>query len=174
MVLLIESVSDLHGVAVRFDLADLSSGSIRQAADGWHAVLRIHGTRHHLRLKQAPRSGAVYSIEQPTQDSDYEIRARATLRLLRAINDRPPGPPIALLSAQRRKRLALSLRALDGHMDGASYRAIAEVLFGPRRISEQAWKTHPLRGRIIRLLKAGLALMRGGYRALLRPSSRKE
>ncbi|WFU23205.1 DUF2285 domain-containing protein [Bradyrhizobium sp. CB1717] len=80
----------------------------------------------------------------------------------RAINGRPPGPPIALLSAQRRKRLALSLRALDGHMDGASYRDIAVVLFGPRRISEQAWKTHPLRSRIIRLLKAGLALMRGG------------
>jgi hypothetical protein len=67
----------------------------------------------------------------------------------------------------------LSLRALDGHMDGASYRAIAEVLFGRRRIPELAWKTHDLRSRTIRLVQAGLTLMRGGYRALLRPPSRK-
>ena len=59
-------------------------------------------------------------------------------------------------------------------MDGASYRVIAEELFGRRRIPERAWKTHELRSRTIRLVQAGLALMRGGYRAVLRPSSRKE
>jgi hypothetical protein len=78
------------------------------------------------------------------------------------------------LSAQRRERLAFALRALDGHIDGASYRVIAEVLFGRKRIPESAWKTHELRSRTIRLVQAGLALMRGGYRALLRPPSRKD
>ncbi|MGL1255187.1 DUF2285 domain-containing protein [Escherichia coli] len=51
---------------------------------------------------------------------------------------------------------------------------MAEVLFGAGRISERDWKTHDLRNRTIRLVQSGLALMRGGYRALLRPTSRKK
>ena len=54
-------------------------------------------------------------------------------------------------------------------MAGSTYRAIAEVLFGEKRIPDRAWKTHDLRNRTIRLVQSGLALMRGGYRALLRP-----
>lgn len=53
-------------------------------------------------------------------------------------------------------------------MDGASYRAIAELLFGADCIPERAWKTNDLRSRTIRLVQSGLALMRGGYRELLR------
>ena len=142
-------------------------------SDGWHAVLRIQGAQHHLWLKEAPQLGVSYAAELPL-DPDFEIRAHASHRLWRAINGRPSGPPFHQLSAQRRERLALALRALDGHIDGASYRVIAEVLFGRKRIPESAWKTHELRSRTIRLVQAGLALMRGGYRALLRPPSRKE
>ena len=166
---IVESASGSDGFAAELELADLASDSIRQADDGWHAVLRIDGTQHHLWLKQAPRLGAAYAIELPLEDADFEIRAHASCRLWRAIKGRPPGPPLRQISAQQRERLALSLRALDAHMDGASYRAIAEVLFGQRRISERVWKTHELRSRIIRLVQAGLALMRDGYRALLRP-----
>ena len=154
-------------------LAELASGSIRHAPDGWHAVLRIQGAQHHLWLKEAPQLGVSYAAELPF-DPDFEIRAHSSHRLWRAINGRPPGPPFHQLSAQRRERLALALRALDGRMDGASYRAIAEVLFGRKRIPERAWKTHGLRSRPIRLVQAGLALMRVGYRALLRPPHRKE
>ena len=152
---------------------ELASGSIRQASDGWHAVLRIQGTQHHLWLKEAPQAGAFYAAELPF-DADFEIRAYASHRLWRAINGRPPGPAFHQLSAQRRERVALALRALDGHTQGASYRVIAEVLFGRKRIPERAWKTHELRSRTIRLVRAGLALMRGGYRALLRPPPREE
>ncbi|WP_349543712.1 DUF2285 domain-containing protein [Bradyrhizobium sp. ARR65] len=136
-------------------------------------MLRIHGAQHHLWLKEAPQLSASYAAELPL-DADYVLRAHASHRLWRAINGRPPGPPFHQLSAQRRERLVLALRALDGHMDGASYRVIAEVLFGRKRIPERVWKTYDLRSRTIRLVQAGLALMRGGYRALLRPSSRKE
>jgi hypothetical protein len=59
-------------------------------------------------------------------------------------------------------------------MDGSTYREIAEGLFGAGQIPERAWKTHDLRNRTIRLVQAGFALMRGGYRALLRPPPRKE
>ncbi|GLR89667.1 DUF2285 domain-containing protein [Bradyrhizobium iriomotense] len=170
---IVESAADSDGVIARL-LADLASNSIRRADDGWHAVLRIDGTQHHLWLKQAPRFDAAYAIELPLEHADFEIRAHASSQFWRAITGRLPAPPLHQISAQQRERLALSLRALDGHMDGASYRAIAEVLFGQRRISERAWKTHELRSRVIRLVQAGLALMRSGYRALLRPSSRRK
>ncbi|WP_247387503.1 MULTISPECIES: DUF2285 domain-containing protein [unclassified Bradyrhizobium] len=64
-----------------------------------------------------------------------------------------PRTPFCQLSAQRRERLALALCALDGHLDGASYRVIAEVLFGRKRIPERAWKTHELRSRTIHLVR---------------------
>jgi len=170
---IVRNVSASQDAGAMLPLAELASGSIKQASDGWHAVLRIHGAQHHLWLKEAPQLGVSYATELPL-DADFEIRARASHRLWRAINGRPSGPPFHQLSAQRRERLALALRALDGHIDGASYRVIAEVLFGRKRIPESAWKTHELRSRTIRLVQAGLALMRGGYRALLRPPSRKE
>ncbi|MDH2347738.1 DUF2285 domain-containing protein [Bradyrhizobium sp. SSUT77] len=173
MVPLVQSTSGSKAVGARLRLTDLSSGTIRQASDGWHAVLRIQGAKHHLWLKEAPQFGVSYAAELPL-DSDFEIRAHASHRLWRAIKGRRPGPPLHQLSAQRRERLVLVLRALDGRMDGASYRVIAEVLFGRKRIPERGWKTHELRSRTIRLVQAGWALMRGGYRALLRPSSRNE
>ena len=95
-------------------------------------------------------------------------------RLWRALNGKPPGPPFHALSSQRRHRLALALRALDARIDGNTYRAIADVLFHATRIPESAWKTHDLRNRTIRLVKSGFALMRGGYRDLLRQSRRKK
>jgi hypothetical protein len=170
---IVRSVSASQGAGEMLPFAELASGSIKQASDGWHAVMRIHGAQHHLWLKDAPKLGVSYAAELPL-DPDFEIRAHASHRLWRAVNGRPPGPPFHRLSAQRRERLALALRALDGHIDGASYRVIAEVLFGRKHIPESAWKTHELRSRTIRLVQAGLALMRGGYRALLRPPSRKE
>ena len=107
-------------------------------------------------------------------DSDFEVRAHAARRLWRAINGRAPGPAFHELSPQRRERLVLTVRALDGRMDDGTYRAIAEVLFGKKHVPERAWKTHDLRNRTIRLVQSGFALMRGGYRELLRQSRRKK
>ena len=62
-----------------------------------------------------------------------------------------------------------TLRALDGRLAGESYRIIAQSLFGRSHIPAGAgWKTHELRDRTIRLARAGLKLMRGGYLDLLR------
>ena len=173
MVRVVRSASASRAIGATLSRSDLVSGSIRQAPDGWHAVLRIQGAQHHLWLKEAPKPGVSYAAEVPL-DGDFEMRTHASHQLWRAIHGRPSGPPFHQLSAQRRERLALALRALDGHIDGASYRVIAEVLFGRKRIPERAWKTDELRSRTIRLVQAGLALMRGGYRDLLRPPSRKE
>ncbi|WOJ88357.1 DUF2285 domain-containing protein [Methylocapsa polymorpha] len=64
------------------------------------------------------------------------------------------------------------MRALDGRLAGASYRAIAEALFYPSRIASEPWKTGPLRDTVIRLARTGFAMMRGDYRKLLGPRRR--
>jgi hypothetical protein len=154
-------------------LAEMSVGEFRQASDGWHVLLRIHGLEHRLWLREPLLVGSSYAAELPL-DVDFEIRAHAARRLWRALNGRATGPAFHELSPQRRQRLALALRALDASVEGNSYRAIAEVLFGAKRIPERAWKTHDLRNRTVRLVQSGLALMRGGYRELLRQARRKK
>lgn len=81
---------------------------------------------------------------------------------------RESGSTGSTLPVQRHRRLTLSLRALDGHLAGASYRAIATVLFGAVRVAAESWKTASVRDRTIRLVRGGIQLMRRGYRALLR------
>ncbi len=76
-------------------------------------------------------------------------------------------PPLEKVTPQRRRRLILGLRALDGRAAGASYRVLAAGLFGTARVpAGAAWKTHDLRSRTMRLVADATALMRGGYRAL--------
>ncbi|GIQ75477.1 DUF2285 domain-containing protein [Bradyrhizobium sp. RD5-C2] len=154
-------------------LLDLTAGEVRRAGDGWHAVLRIGAVDHRVWSKEPPVLGASYAAELPF-DGDLEARAYAARRLWRAMNGRAPGPAFYQLSKQRRERLSAAIRALDAHGAGVSYRVIAEALFGKRRIPDRAWKTHDLRNRTIRLVQGGLALMRGGYRKLLRPGRRDQ
>jgi hypothetical protein len=77
------------------------------------------------------------------------------------------------LTPQRRQRLRLALRALDGRLAKATYRELAQVLFGGPQDPDH-WKTHELRDRTIRLVRIGFDLMRGGYRALLRIPTRRK
>jgi hypothetical protein len=153
-------------------LTDLSAGEFRKASDGWHVLLRVRGVEHRLWLSEPPVIDGSYAAELPFDD-DFDVRTHAARRLWRALNGRAAGPAFHQLSPQRRQRLSLALRALDARADGHTYRVIAEVLFGAKRISERAWKNHDLRNRTIRLVKTGFALMRGGYRELLRQSRRK-
>lgn len=158
---------------VRLDLNELNESQFRQGPDGWHAVLYLRGVEHRIWFKEPPIISAAYTVELPL-DRDFEFRADAGRRLWRGLNGRPQGMPLHAISAHRRRRIALALRALDARMDGATYREIAQVLFPLERISDRDWGTHDLRNRIIRLAETGFALMRGGYRALLRPLPRKK
>jgi hypothetical protein len=102
-------------------------------------------------------------------DTDFATRADAALRLWRLVTGRRRRRPPNRLTRQRRRRLVLTLRALDARLAGESYRAIAAGLFGDARIPiGRGWKTHDLRDRTIRLVRAGLELMQGGYLDLLR------
>ncbi|NYG46189.1 hypothetical protein GGD67_003660 [Bradyrhizobium sp. IAR9] len=146
---------------------------MRRAADGWHAVLRISSADHRVWSKDPPVLGAPYAAELPF-DGDFEARAYAARRLWRVMNGRASGPALHQLSKQRRERLSVAIRALDAHSAGGSYRTIAEALFGKKRIPDRAWKTHDLRNRTIRLEQGRLALVRGGYRKLLRPGRKDQ
>jgi type VI secretion system activator RovC-like protein len=160
-------------VPVALDLNELNESQIRQGPDGWHAVLHLRGAEHRIWFKEAPIVAAAYTVELPL-DRDFEFRAGAGVRLWRGLNGRPQGVPPHAISAHRRRRIALALRASDAKRDGATYREIAELLLPAHRVAASDWRTHEVRDQIKRLVKTGLALVQGGYRALLRPPFRKK
>jgi len=155
------------------DLTRLLGGELRRAPDGWHAIVSLGGANHRLWLEELPPGGSLFAVKLQL-DSNFDIRSQAAHRFWSALEERPLGPPLLPLSVKRRHRLILAMRAVDGWLEGNSYREIAAGLFGRHWIPDLGWKTHDLRNRTIRLVKTGLSMMRGGYRALLRHPSRKK
>lgn len=100
-------------------------------------------------------------------------RTAAALAFWRDLVAPPPrrraAQPRAVVIRGDAMRRVMMLRALDGHLAGASHRAIADELFGAERVATEAWRTSSLRAQAIRLIDLGLRLMRGGYRDLLKP-----
>ena len=100
-------------------------------------------------------------------DRLFDIRAAAALRLWRGLTGRDPGPDLGTLTRDRRIRLILALRALDGRLAEATYPEIAAALFDTAPISKRDWISHELRDQTGRLVRLGFSMMRGGYRRLL-------
>ena len=151
--------------SVRFDR---SPGVIAiQGPDGRHVVLEDRDGAHRLWLRGV-RPGAPMAALIPLDD-DVLLRVSGLLRLSRRLDRRPAGPvPRAwAITARLRQRLVPMVRALDGHLAGASYREIAEALYAPGVIGH-GWKTSSRRGQTIRLVKDGVINMEGDYRKLLR------
>jgi len=161
-----------HG-RYQIDSTTLAGFELRHAPDGWHGVVALAGVTHRLYLSAIPAKGAPLSIELPL-DADFGIRLQAAQRFWYAIEGRHPGPSPLALTPQRRRRFVLIMRALDAWLAGHTYREIAEGLFGEERVRDRPWKEHDLRSLTTRLVKTGIALMRGGYRALLRAPRRKK
>ena len=69
---------------------------------------------------------------------------------------------------QSELRLRECLVALDGHLQGRTYRDIAEVLYGSDRVAE-TWtsETRFMKDKVRRAVERGLELMNGEYRKLL-------
>ena len=144
----------------------------RQANDGEHWIISDSQGRFPLLLMGGIDSDTPVASVIPL-DANFAARADAALRLWRLLTGQRYRPPDPLTRLQR-QQLVLALRALDGHLAGATYREIAEVLFGTARVpTGSSWKTHDLRGRTIRLVRTGLKLMRGGYLDLLRSIRRR-
>jgi hypothetical protein len=142
-----------------------SDAVYRYADDGMHIIVRHGNTTHQLWLIDPPREPSPMVAIIPL-DATAPQRASAASCFWRTICPTRPRKPRHRVSSG--KRLVAALRALDGHLAGASYRAVAETLFGPDRDASHPWKTAPVRDRVIRLTRSGLDLMRGGYRKLLK------
>jgi hypothetical protein len=135
------------------------------AEDGPARLIQRRGTVFRLHILEAP--GEHTPCVVLPLDELFEIRAAAAIRLWCGLTGRSLGRNPAALPAARRERLVLALRALDGRLDNASYRDIAEALFGSSRMPDRGWKTHDIRDRTVRLARLGFSLMQGGYRRLL-------
>jgi hypothetical protein len=134
------------------------------STEGDDYVIERFGTtlRVHLATSEADPTAVLLPF-----DDLFEVRVAATLRLWRVLKGRHPGRNPAALTEARRKRLVHALRALDGRLDGATHREIAAALFGIDAIPERDWISHELRDRTARLVRLGMAMMKGGYRRLL-------
>ena len=153
------------------DVAGLTPTLVRRAHEGEYRIVRSGQGRHQFVLTADLTTSTPAAAVIPL-DENFAARANAALRLWRSITRQQPGNSRDSQSAQRRQRLALALRALDGHLASASYRVIAQVLFGAARVPAGSnWKTHDLRDRTIRLVRTGTKLMQGGYLDLLRQTN---
>ena len=83
-------------------------------------------------------------------------------------------PPDTRLTNQQRRRLQLMIQAIDGRINAATYREIANAIYGASRVADMPWKTSPLRDSAIALVKDGIAMIGGGYRQLLRHRRRSQ
>jgi len=137
----------------------------RLAEDGHHRL--IHDPPTQLWLLDDRDADNRLGVLLPLDEMlpDRIAAAMAFWRRTRGLGDTATTSP----TPQRRTRLILGLRALDGRTEDASYREIASALFGSENVpAGRAWKTHDLRSRTLRLVADATALMRGGYRKLLR------
>jgi hypothetical protein len=134
----------------------------RSAVDGEHLILGAGRDEHQLWLPDPPLKGLPLAAVIPIDKATLH-RTEATNRFLRHITGRRSLAPPML-----DRRVANTVRALDGHLSGTSYRGIAECLFGAARIGAEPWKTSSIRDATIRLVRGGVALMRDGYRKFLR------
>jgi len=127
-------------------------------------VVELRGAR--LRLHREDKVGGSVAVLLPL-DELFDIRVAAALRLWRGLTGRTPGPDLGVLTPERRSRLILALRALDGRLERATYPEIAAILFDTEPISKRDWISHELRDQTGRIVRLGFSMMRGGYRRLL-------
>lgn len=134
-------------------------------ADDAELLLDYSGTTVRAHALSNP-GGKPISVVLPL-DRLFDVRIKAARRLWLSLQGCKSGHDPTALSVAQRNHLTNALRALDGRIDGATYREIAAALFGDARLPPRGWKTHDLRDRTIRLCRLGTDLMQGGYRQLL-------
>ena len=135
-----------------------------EIADGHH--IRLPGDHQLWLLNSSPDQPLAAVIPL---DDDLLIRAAGALRLHQLITAQKiaPIPRSQSVSSQQRSRAIQMLLALDGHFSQASYREIASALFDTGLATDKSWKTHPIRGRTIRLVNDAMKIMNRGYLKLL-------
>ena len=157
-----------HSEAHQLAPADVEGARVDvHRADGRHMLLKDDEGDHCLWLPSVSVGDGLAALV--VLDDRFALRIAALQRLHRRLAGRAAGPlPKAWrITRRHRWRLTLMLRALDGHLERASYREIADALFGAEAVARYAWKTSSIRGQTIRLVKDAIRMMTGGYRKLL-------
>lgn len=149
----------------RASVPSLDFAAYRPGPEGYYAVHNGEATTQ-LILRRALRPGEPIAALIPL-DGEAPGRIEALTRFWRAWHHKSI-PPDTRITAQRRLRLRLTIQAVDGRDNGASYREIAKAIFGESRVAAEPWKTAPLRDMVIGLVKSASALIGGGYLQLLR------
>ena len=138
--------------------------------DGHESMLFSDGI-HHLQFEVV--SGTVISgpVHLHYRLSGFRLVEPQTLSVRRLAQFCRLGRfPLTLFPPEpRAHRWALALQAYDGMAAGASHREIAASLFGEQAVRDDwAGRSDFLRLRVQRLVHMGSAMVRGGYRDLLR------
>ena len=162
---------DGFGHAYRFEaLADLSPLLCPERSGERHGVVNDCDGPHRLWLQGLGTAMPMAALVP--LDETVLLRLAGLLRFKRRLDGHPAGalPRAWRITARLRKRLLGMIRALDGRLEGASYREIAQALYGADAVARYPWKTSSIRGQTIRLVADAVATMNGGYRKLLRAS----
>lgn len=148
-----------HSVGLRETWARLDEQGVHFFLEAGNETIRL------VRLSGVPSSVPLAALVP--LDADGFDRIEALDRLMRAMHKRAV-PADRRLTPQQKRRHRYMLQASDGRSNGASYRQIADVIYGVERIRAEHWKTSALRDSVIGLVEGGLAMIAGGYRQLLR------
>lgn len=157
--------------AYRFEsLADLSPLSGTERSGERHCVVNDIDGPHRLWLQGLGTATPMAALVP--LDETVLLRLAGLLRFKRRLDGHRAGalPRAWRITARLRQRLLGMIRALDGRLEGASYREIARALYGADAVARYPWKTSSIRGQTIRLVADAVAMMNGGYRRLLRAS----
>ena len=152
-------------------LPQVDPRATRTDSIGTSLILRTGKATLRLLLLENARHDAPLAAIVPLDTTGLD-RIEALARLWQILDDRPPSSDTRL-TEQRRRRLRQMLQAVDGHLDGATYRQIANALYGTSRVATYPWKTCALRDSTIALVRDGRALIDGGYLKLLRHRRRR-
>lgn len=97
-------------------------------------------------------------------DNHWPKRVEAAARLRNFLNGNSPQRIVPRTASQR---ICNAMRVHGGRMEGASYRQLGVAFFGENRISQEHWKTSPLKAQLARLSKYAQKMLRSGYRSIL-------
>ncbi|MFC3070479.1 DUF2285 domain-containing protein [Phenylobacterium soli] len=129
-----------------------------------HALLRTPTEAHRLWMPTPLRCGDPIACVVPS-GGEVSVATTAALQFLRRLSGQTERAEPRLRAHDQRAQM--SLVALDEHRAGATYRNIAERLYGAARVAAEDWRTSALRDSTIRLVRTGERLARGHHLQLL-------
>jgi hypothetical protein len=156
--------------------ADHESNFNLHSIAGRKSLLRLDGSeyiviqRHKVSIRLAGQGCSLASgpckLTFEIEDlADLNPQFTALKMLARFISNQDET---CLANGQNYEKLLTYLVALDGHLEGQSYRQIAQVLYGAERVAE-LWDSESrfMKDKIRRAVERGIALMEGEYVTLL-------